>query len=172
MSSRYYSCRTPVSHAAGRIRTCTEAVLETAASAVGPLRPSSRCSEQDSNLHQRDSRSRASADWATRASARANSHVLEWRRRDLNPRFLGAGQASYRVGRHPQCKFPKCCEKDLNLHLSLRRAVLVRSSCRNGFPSGPGRIRTCNTPLLRRRPLPGWATEPIWSVLSSLTTDH
>src|SRR5687768_7250764 len=60
-------------------------VLETAASAVGLLRPRfrspctnlacgsahpqsfSQCSEQDSNLHQRDSHSRASAGWATGA---------------------------------------------------------------------------------------------------------
>ena len=59
--------------AAGRTRTCTRAVLETAASAGGLLRPFDsnelQCSGQDSNLHHRGSRPRASADWATRADA-------------------------------------------------------------------------------------------------------
>ena len=38
----------------------------------------------------------------------------------------------------------------------------IRLSYRNDFlpRSGPGRIRTCNSSLLRRAPLPSWATEP------------
>jgi hypothetical protein len=101
-------------------------VLETAASAVGLLRPrfrnpctnfacgsahppsffTSQCSEQDSNLHQRDSHSRASAGWAIRACS--------GRRRDLNPHHLGANQRSFQVGR--RAHHVRRHGKDSNLH--------------------------------------------------------
>jgi hypothetical protein len=61
--------------------------------------------------------------------------------------------------------------------LGLRRAALFPLSYRSRgtrpdapkgslsrprFHSDPGRIRTCNTPDLSRRPLPSWATGPLY----------
>jgi hypothetical protein len=48
--------------------------------------------------------------------------------------------------------------------LGLRRAVLIRLSYRNELVSGPHRIRTCTGALLRRLPLPSWATGPLVSM--------
>ncbi len=96
--------------------------------------------------------------------------AVQWSRRDSNPRFLVAGQASYQLDHGPTF---------LRFFLHMLREGFEPSSSAFGGPrssdraiattinravatmiSGPGRIRTCNTPLLRRRPLPSWATEP------------
>ena len=102
-------------------------VLETAASAVGPLRRCSiRCSEQGSNLQQRDSHSRASAGWATRALV---SHSGSWR--DSNPHLLGANQASCQLDDGPGFSFPRIAARSSvagrirTFIPGLRRAVLV-----------------------------------------------
>ena len=57
-----------------------------------PLTPRPVCSGQDSNLHQRDSRSRASAGWATGAPVPFSSG----RRRESNPHPPGANRLSSR----------------------------------------------------------------------------
>jgi hypothetical protein len=62
-----------------------------------------------------------------------------------------------------QAQFFSVARRDRTFILGLRRAVLIRLSYRNFMAisrSGPGRIRTCNEPFLRRPPLPDWATGP------------
>ena len=182
MMNRCYSSPRSFPIAAGRIRTCTCAVLETAASAVGLLRPEAfMCSAQDSNLQQRDSHSRASAVWATRATD------FSGRRRDSNPHPLGANQGSCQLEDGPSVfsiqHFLQRCEQDSNLHprpsegrarpieLSQRRSFPVphRSSRRSGtnpappvrlLRNAPSRIRTCTRMegLLRPPRLPDSAT--------------
>ena len=171
MMNRCYSSPRSFLIAAGRIRTCTCAVLETAASAVGLLRPEAfTCSAQDSNLQQRDSHSRASAVWATRATD------FSGRRRDSNPHPLGASQGSCQLEDGPSVfsiqHFLQRCEQDSNLHprpsegrarpieLSQRRLpplvpILVRL-----LRNAPSRIRTCTRMegLLRPPRLPDSAT--------------
>ena len=76
--------------------------------------------------------------------------------RELNPHLLCANQASSRWTTGPAFRR---CAKDSNLQ--------PRPSEGRAHPfelpqqaNSPGRIRTCTKPLLRRPPLPNWATGP------------
>src|SRR5262245_12831670 len=98
--------------AAGRIRTCICAVLETAASAVGLLRRSSALSRIRTCIivilgHE------PLPNWATRASQRCTLNRSKWSRRDSNPHPLGASQGSSQLEDGP--KVFRRCEKDSNL---------------------------------------------------------
>jgi hypothetical protein len=141
MMIRCYSCRTPCMPQAG-FEPAPARFLRPPPLPLGYCGP--RCSEQDSNLHLRDSRSRASTNWAIRATGR---------RRDSNPHRLGASQGSCRLDDGPVLS---CRGKGSNLQPRPSEGrALVRLSYRNAKHfSGPSRIRTCTWPLLRRLPLP------------------
>ena len=124
----------------------------------------SSCSGQDSNLHQRDSRSRASAGWATGAPL----HFSEWTPEGVEPSSAGCKPAVLPLDDGPIC-------------FSVLREGVEPSTSAFGGPRSdpielpqrllgttastpsrsPGRIRTCNRPVLSRPPLPNWATGPI-----------
>ena len=89
MNCRYSWPSSTFFDAAGGIRTHTDAVLETAASAVGLPRPvaaaaAAECSEHDSNLHHRDSRSRASAELGYQSG-----RSLQWTPEGIEPSLAG-----------------------------------------------------------------------------------
>jgi hypothetical protein len=140
-------------HAAGRIRTCICAVLETAASCRWATAAS---------IKNAPSRTRTCINVDLNHAPRAIG-LPERRtrssgpRRELNPHSPGANRVSYRWTTGPS--FFRRCEKESNLQpRPSEDRALIRLSCRN--TNDPGRIRTCTGPFLRRPPLPNWATGP------------
>ena len=114
-----------------------------------------QCSEQDSNLHQRDSHSRASSGWATGAFSmdrggnrtlivRVQAGCLPVRRRALCFSVLREGFEPSSSGFGGQC--------------SSNRAAATSSSflvgCASAHLNDPGRIRTCTKLVLSQPPLP------------------
>jgi hypothetical protein len=159
-------------NAAGGIRTHTQTVLETAASAVGLPRPFDcaqgrphQCSGQDSNLQQRDSRSRASAEIGL------PEHSSHWTPEGVEPSFPGCrpgvlplddgpidSLCSLRAGP----KLPRCGKgSNLQPRPSESRA-LIRLSYRNSYmvQAGFEPARGCALPDSESGAWSRWATEP------------
>ena len=115
------------------------------------------CSEQDSNLHQRDSHSRASAGWATGAKSSSRALPMD---RGGNRTLIVRVQAGCLPVRRRALLFFSVARRIRTFILELRRLVLIRLSYRNMSFNDPGRIRTCTKLVLSQPPLPGWATGP------------
>src|SRR3954471_4109957 len=128
-----------------------------------------QCSEQDSNLHHRDSRSRASIGWATGACLHAH---FQWTLEGVEPSLSGCRPDVLPLDDGPEFSFSLSVARRIRTFiLELRRLVLIRLSYRNTsflptayrlppISNDPGRIRTCTKLVLSQPPLPSWATGP------------
>ncbi len=121
--SRELNCAFLQSFAAGGSRTHTCAVLETAASAFGLPRLCRQCSEQDSNLQQRDSRSRASA------ALGYQSVALHWTAEGVEPSSPGCRPGVFPLDHAPvlspvEGPVGHIAGRDRTSSLGLRRAAL------------------------------------------------
>ena len=85
-----------------------------------------QCSEQDSNLHQRDSHSRASAGWATGA-------FVQWTAEGIEPSLSGCRPEVFPLDDGPHVF--SVARRIRTFILELRRLVLIRLSYRNKVSS-------------------------------------
>jgi hypothetical protein len=146
--------------------------------------PALQCSEQDSNLQQRESRSRASAGVGLPEHCRADTdvrpYVNQWTPEGIEPSFPGCKPGVFPLDDGPMF-LCHVAGRIRTFSPGLRRAVLVpvelpqrlslvlcpwsfvlascfskgqRTNDHGHLSNGPGRIRTCTNLILSQAPLP------------------
>lgn len=135
---------------------CEQALIASAEDRLRPQGPF-KCSEQDSNLHWRDSRSRASAE--------VGLPEHSWIPEGLEPSSPGCKPSVFPVGRRTHTRvLREGFEPSASAFGGPRSSdrVVATSPARLSVArhSGPSRIRTCTNLILSQAPLPNWATGP------------